>query len=165
MRVGHFLFLFLIALLFATTAHAQIQEQITVERILVDARVTNDSGDPILGLRPDDFRVRIDGKVAKVESVEWIPETTVGRELANLDAPQTEVNTSTDQPRPRGRLLVFFFQTDFTREPSRIVGQQQIVVLADKWLEWLEEDDRVAVFSFDSHMKFHLDFTGDRQKI
>src|SRR2546430_6147068 len=111
MRVGHFLFLFLIALLFATTAHAQIQEQITVERVLIDARVTNDSGDPILGLRPDDFRVKIDGHLAKVESVDWIPESTTARELADLDAPSTaEVNTSMEQPAPRGRLLIFLFQ-------------------------------------------------------
>ncbi len=157
--------LLLFALFVPTAAHAQLQEKITVERILIDARVTNYSGDAILGLGPDDFRVRIDGKPAKVESVEWVPETTVGRELANIEAPRAEVNTSTDQPAPRGRLLVFFFQTDFAREPSRVIGQQQIVVMADKWLDWLEDDDRVAVFSFDSHLKFHLDFTGDKQKI
>lgn len=150
----------------AAVATQGLQEKITVERILIDARVTNASGDPILGLQPEDFRVRIDGKPATVESVEWIPETTLARDLANIDAPPpAEVNTSIDQPAPRGRLLVFFFQTDFAREPSRIIGQQHILVTADKWLDWIEEDDRVAVFSFDSHMKFHLDFTGDKQRI
>src|SRR5207244_3097264 len=152
-------------LLVASAAHAQVQEQITVERILVDARVTDDSGDPILGLGAGDFRVRIDGLPAKVESVEWIPETIAGRELANIDAPQMEVNTSIDQPAPRGRLLIFLFQTDHAREPTRIIGQQQILVNAERWLDFLEEDDRVAVFSFDSHLKFHLDFSSDRQRI
>ncbi len=150
----------LLLVLLATTAHAQVQEKITVERILIDARVTNDSGDPILGLKPEDFRVKIDGKLAGVESVDWIPESTVARELANIDAPPAaEVNTSMEQPAPRGRLLIFLFQTDFARVPSRITGQMQIVSARDKWLEWLEDDDRVAVFSFDSHLKFYLDFT------
>src|SRR5438128_5156299 len=156
----------LITLLLATAAHAQVQEKITVERILIDARVTNDSGDPILGLKPEDFRVKIDGKLARVESVDWIPESTVARELANIDAPPpAEVNTSMEQPAPRGRLLIFFFQTDFARVPSRTTGQMQIVSARDKWLEWLEDDDRVAVFSFDSHLKFFLDFTSDKEKI
>ena len=158
----------LLALLCAATAssgYAQVKEQITVERILIDTRVTNDRGDPILGLGPADFRVRIDGKPATVESVDWIPESVAARELANLDAPPVEVNASTDQPAPHGRLLVFFFQTDFAREPSRVIGQQQILVTADKWLDWLDEEDRVAVFSFDSHLKFRLDFTSDKRHI
>src|SRR5947199_9881986 len=96
--------LLLLVLLIAASAHAQLQEKITVERILVDTRVTNDSGDPITGLKPEDFRVKIDGKLAKVESADWIAETAVARELANLDAPQGQVNTSLDQPAPRGRL-------------------------------------------------------------
>ena len=157
----------LLILLVATAARAQVQEKITVERILIDTRVTNDSGDPILGLKAEDFRVKIDGKLATVESVEWIPESSLARDLASLDETpaQVEVNKSLDQPAPRGRLLVFFFQTDFAREPSRAQGQQQILSMADQWLDWIEEEDRVAVFSFDSHLKFHLDFTGDKQKI
>jgi VWFA-related protein len=155
-----------IALLAATAAQAQVKEEITVERILVDARVTNDSGDAIVGLKPDDFRVKIDGKVAKIESVEWIPESVAARELANIDAPApVEVNTSMDQPAPRGRLLVFLFQTDFARVASRTAGQMQLLSMRDKWLDWLEDEDRVAVFSFDSHLKFRLDFTNDKQKI
>ena len=156
----------ILLVLLAAAAHAQLQEKITVERILVDVRVTNDSGDPILGLKPEDFRVKIDGKVAAIESVEWIPETAAARELANIDAPPpADVNTSTDQPAPPGRLLIFFFQTDFAREPSRVIGQQQILAMGDKWLDWLEDEDRVAVFSFDSHLKFHLDFTNDKRHI
>jgi len=155
----------LVLLLIAASAHAQLQEKITVERILVDTRVTNDSGDPITGLKPEDFRVKIDGKLAKVESADWIPETAVARELANLDAPQGQVNTSLDQPAPRGRLLIFFFQTDFVREPSRMIGQMQVLSERDKWLDWVEDEDRVAVFSFDSHLKFYEDFTSDKKRI
>ena len=55
----------LIGLLIAGTANAQqYQEKITVERILIDARVTDSYGNPITGLKPANFRVRIDGKAA-----------------------------------------------------------------------------------------------------
>ena len=155
----------LVLLLVAASAHAQLQEKITVERILVDTRVTNDSGDPITGLKPEDFRVKIDGKLARVESADWIPETMVERELASIDTPQGQVNNSTDQPAPRGRLLVFLFQTDHVREPSRILGQMQVLSQRGQWLDWVEDDDRVAVFSFDSHLKFHLDFSNDKDRI
>jgi len=156
-------------LLLATPVAAQIQEQITVERILVDTRVTDDHGNPITGLKAADFKVRVDGKPAIVESVEWIPETAAARELASIDAaidhPNADVNTTLDQPAPHGRLLVFFYQTDFARNSSRIAGQMQTVVNADDWLDWLDPEDRVAVFSFDSHLKFRLDFTNNKDHI
>ncbi|MDP9361336.1 MAG: hypothetical protein M3P29_07795, partial [Acidobacteriota bacterium] len=100
------------AILIPTTALAQVQEQITVERILVDTRVTDDRGNPITGLSAADFHVRIDGKSATVESSDWIPETAAARELANIDAAIADVNTTLEQPAPRGRILIFFYQTD-----------------------------------------------------
>jgi VWFA-related protein len=151
--------------LFATPLIAQVQEQITVERILVDARVTDDHGSPITGLKAPDFHVKVDGKPATVESIEWIPETAAARELAEMDAGIAEVNTSLDQPAPKGRLLIFFYQTDFARNSTRVIGQMQQVVNANDWLDWLDPEDRVAVFSFDSHLKFRLDFTNNKDHI
>ena len=155
----------MLALLVATSAAAQVQERITVERVIVDTRVTNDHGDPITGLKASDFRVRIDGKPAVVESSEWIPETAAARDLAAIDSGIADINTSLDQPAPRGRLLIFFYQTDFARNSARVAGQMQTVVNADDWLDWLDPQDRVAVFSFDSHLKFYLDFTDNKDHI
>jgi VWFA-related protein len=142
-------------------------ETITVERILVDARVTDYNGDPLLGLKPADFKVKIDGVDAVVESAEWIPENAVARDLSGLDdEPQKAVvNESLDIPPPNGRLLIFFFQTDFARAHERIVGQMHLLATVDQLIDSLEEDDRVAVFSFDSHLKFRLDFMSDKRRI
>jgi len=158
----------LFALLIAICPFAQgqqYQEKITVERILIDVRVTDYKGNPIMGLKPEDFRVLIDDKRASVESVDWIPDTAVGRELADIDKPQPEVNTSLDIPAPRGRLFIFFFQTDFARNKSRIAGQLEILQKIDSFLDLLDADDRVAVLSFDSHLKFRLDFTDEKARI
>ena len=143
---------------------AQVREQITVERILVDARVTDDQGDMILGLAPSDFIVKVDGKVAKVESVEWIPETAAQREMAGLDDAPPPLST-TNADVPRGRLFIYFIQTDFARNASRVSGQMSFLSYADQMIDDLEEGDRVAVISFDSHMKFRLDFTDDKRAL
>ena len=158
-----------VTLLFAPLAAAQIQEQITVERILIDARVTDYSGDPILNLGPDDFVVKVDGKLAKIESVDWIPETAAQREIAGIDDEQpATATTATTAPAiepPHGRLFIYFVQTDFAREPSRIGGHMSFLSYADQMIDNLEEGDRVAVFSFDSHLKFRLDFTDDKEAL
>jgi VWFA-related protein len=134
-------------------------ETITVERILVDAHVTWGNGDPIMNLEPKDFRVRIDGKPAKVESVEWIPDTAAGREAADIEKAPQRQPLAMEIPEPQGRLIVVFFQTDFAREDVRIRGQMKILSFADDFVDSLEPEDRVAVFSYDSHLKFRLDFS------
>jgi VWFA-related protein len=140
-------------------------ESITVERIIVDARVTLANGEAILGLTAKDFDVRVDGVQAKVESADWIPDTAAAREIAGIDNPQGTVNESMDVPAPQGRLLIFFFQTDFAREQERLRGQVKIMSYADQIIDSLEPEDRVAVFSYDSHLKFRLDFTDDKEQI
>ncbi|HEV7921966.1 MAG TPA: hypothetical protein VGR02_14350 [Thermoanaerobaculia bacterium] len=153
--------LLLFALLLALPVQAQLGEQIVVERIIVDARVTDSGGEPVLDLEAKDFRVRIDGKNAVIESVEWIPETAAAREIANGPDDRQQIHASpSDVPALRGRLLIFLFQTDFARNAVRSSGQMKSLIYADKLLETLEEDDRVAVFSYDSHLKFRLDFSG-----
>jgi VWFA-related protein len=151
----------LAALLFALQ-QPQLQEQITVERVIVDARVTDNLGEPIAGLKPSDFIVKIDGKRAAVESADWIADTAAQREI-------DETTGGGQAPPPvqsqsRGRLLIFLYQTDFARNNARVLGQMKLLQM-DDWLEWIEPEDRVAVLSFDSHLKFRLDFTGNKHDI
>lgn len=151
-------------LLSAASASGQVKEQISVERVIVDARVTDDHGEPITDLEAKDFRVRIDGKLVKVESVEWIPETAAARGLASIGTQQESQNPD-QQPAPAGRLLVFFIQTDFARNAVRIGGQMHIMDYADQLVDSLEPEDKVAVLQYDSHLKFRLDFTNDKPRI
>ena len=144
----------------ALTATAQVEEKIVVERVIVDARVTDNRGEAIKGLTASDFRVRIDGKPAAIESVDWIPETALERELADSVTP----SVSDGPARPAGRFIVFLFQTDFARNDIRVAGHMQLLQ-SDDYIDWLEPQDRVAVFSYDSHLKFRLDFTGDKRHI
>ena len=138
------------------------REESRVERVVVDAYVTDSRGDPIPDLTAEDFRVRVDGKRVVLESAEWIA----------ADAPEalpleTDASGLPALPfgRPRvemapGRLLIFFFQTNF--EPSRMVGLLRMGLQARRFLDGLLPTDRVAVLSFDSHLKLRQDFTNDR---
>jgi VWFA-related protein len=154
----------LAALLFALQ-QPQLQEQITVERVIVDARVTDAEGNPISGLKPSDFKVKIDGKPAKVEAADWIADTAAQREIDETLA-ETNAPAPSAAPQPqRGRLLVFLYQTDFARNSVRVRGQMKLLSMNEEWLDWLEPEDRVAVLSFDSHLKFRLDFTSNKHDI
>ncbi len=62
-----------------------------------------------------------------------------------------------------GRLIVMFFQTDY--EPSRLIGLIRMAAQARQFLYKMLPSDRVAVASFDSHLKLRQDFTDDHDKI
>jgi hypothetical protein len=48
------------------------REEARVERVIVDAYVTDWHGDPIPELGPADFRLRVDGRPLDLESADWI---------------------------------------------------------------------------------------------
>ena len=153
-----------VALMAASTTAApqppdiRFRDRVDVESVVVDARVVDGAGRPILGLSPSDFRLKVDGRVVPVQSVTWVdesappdPETTVAAARAGAPLP------------PRGRLIVFFFQKDL--ESSRVMGFLQMLRRAREMLDGLGEQDRVAVVSFDSHLKVWTDFTTDRARL
>ena len=136
----------------------RFRDRVDVESVVVDARVVDGAGRPILGLVPRDFRLKVDGRVVELQSVTWVaedaprdPETTAAALHAGL------------APAPQGRLVLFFFQKDL--EPSRIMGFMQMLRRAREMLDGFGEQDRVAVASFDHHLKLWTDFTGDRERL
>lgn len=156
----------LFALLFAVPAAAQVTETITVARVLLDVRVTDFDGDPILNLTKSDFTVSLGGKPAAVESVTWVPETAAARVIAGMDDEPAPAQAGVDgELAPQGRLFVVFIQTDFGRSSVRAQGQMYFLKHAQQIIEEMEPEDRVAVFSFDSHLKFRLDFTDDKNRV
>lgn len=125
-----------------------------MSRVLVDARAVDGRGQPIRGLDAADFRVKIDGKPARVEGAYWIGfEPGGGRPALREQAP----------PEARGRLIVFLFQKDL--EPSRLIGLMRMLIHTRTFLESLGPDDRVAVLSFDYKLKIWLDFTNRLDRI
>ncbi|MFI5166888.1 MAG: VWA domain-containing protein [Thermoanaerobaculales bacterium] len=137
----------------------RVQEHVEVPRVLVDARVVDSRGSPIEGLTSDDFRLLVDGVPARVESVEWVSGT---EPYAEGLTPEQAASGGV-QAAPPGRLIVFFFQADFVKE--RLSGLMRMKARAVRFLDTLPPEDKVAVLSFDSHLKLRLDFTNDRGRI
>ncbi len=146
--------------LVAALSTQQVQETITVERVLVDVRVTRDDGELFEELTPADFSVRIAGKHAEVESAEFV------RDVATFDEPpRTNNEQPTTRAQPPGRTIILFIQTDFARHPTRTHGQLNFLRYSDEMIESFAPEDRFAVFSFDSHLKFRLDLTSDKKHV
>ncbi|MFB3854142.1 MAG: hypothetical protein ACE148_10000 [Vicinamibacterales bacterium] len=132
-------------------------ERVDVARILVDARAVDETGQPIPGLTASDFRAKIRGREARVESATWVDGTPARAAAAGA------VELPWAAPEPPGRLIVFMFQKDF--EPSRMVGLMRMLIDTEKLLERFGPEDYLAVLSFDSHLKVWLDFTTDHEKV
>jgi VWFA-related protein len=141
----------------------RVQERVEVSRVLLDVRVVDDRGMPVQGLNPSDFRVTFGGKPARVESAYWLgaaPPAAVNEpEAAGGQPPLPAVAP----PEARGRLIVLLFQKDL--DSSRIVGLMRMLIETREFLDSLGPDDRVAVLSFDSHLRIWLDFTKDIDKV
>jgi len=142
------------------TQRPRFTERVDVSRVLIDARVVDGRGEPLRGLTPDDFRVRIDGEDARVESALWVEGGAVDREGSPLAS--TALRGAIRDPRP-GRLIVFLFQKDF--EPSRLTGLMRMLIQARSFLDTFTPDDRIAVVSFDYHLKIWVDFTSDLARV
>jgi VWFA-related protein len=135
-------------------------ERVDVARLIVDARVVDELGEPVLGLGPDDFTVKIAGKSVRVESAMWVGGHETPFELEPLDsAPPAQG----PQAQSVGRLVVFVFQKDLHR--SRITGLMQMLIRARGFLDRLAPHDHVAILSFDSHLKVWIDFSNDVERL
>ena len=157
-RLGHYVMVALCSAVVLTAQQPQLVERVDVARILVDARVVDDEGRPILGLEPGDFEVAIDGEEVRVETAQWVG----GGVSSDGVLPSTELAGILD-PGLRGQLVVFVVQKSLER--SRAIGLLRLLQDSDRLLTGLSPEDRVAVLSFDSHLKIWLDFTGNFDEV
>jgi VWFA-related protein len=135
-------------------------EEARVERVVVDAYVTDRRANVIPNLTATDFLVKVDGRPVPLESVEWIPADTPEVSASALSAGSAPPDLPEAAP---GRMIVLFFQTDF--DPVRMIGLMRMGNHVRRMLQKLLPTDRVAVVSYDSHLKLRQDFTIDRAKI
>jgi VWFA-related protein len=140
------------------TPQQTFAERVDVARILIDVRVVDDFGRPVLGLTANEFEVEIDDKPARVESAEWVG----GGGDSSVPLQSTELSRVVDTA-PRGRSIVFLVQKSL--EPSRAMGLLRWPQVNEPLLRGLTPDDRVAVLSFDSHLRTWLDFTRDIDRV
>ena len=135
-------------------------DEITVRLVRFRVRAVDRSGRPLPDLTVDDFEASWGPVAIPVSAVEWVgaddPETLTPLDRAELEALGHE-------PPPVGRRVVIFVQSAF--ETIRKTGHRRLLAKAEDLLDTLGEQDRVAVVSFDSHLKLWLDWTRDRSAV
>ncbi len=137
---------------------------VDVTRILTEVRVVDDAGNPIADLGPNDFRVKISGTPAEVESVTWIP--TTGEAAALVATPEDGTNLADpvhDFGEPTPRLIVVLFQTDINL--YRIKGVVRMAPQAADFVRNMAPTDRVAFLTFESHLELRSDFTVEHEAL
>jgi VWFA-related protein len=126
-----------------------ISERVDVGRVLIDARVTDSRGRPVPDLLPGDFIATIDGRLARIDGVEW------------------HGNLHSRDPRrgPAGRLYVLFVQLTLNGNVARrerdVIALTKALQSAEPIVAGLHQNDRIAIVSFDQHLKVWTDFTND----
>jgi VWFA-related protein len=127
---------------------------IETSRVVLEARVTDSRGLPVRGLAAADFRVEVDGREVEVESAVWVEERGSDR-----GSDRDRLSSGLSRGPDPSRTIVLLFQKDF--EGSRLRGLLRALGQAKELLASLNPRDRVAVLTFDSHLRLHLDFTAD----
>ena len=138
----------------------RFSDRVDVARVLVDARAITHRGQPLLGLTPDNFDVRIDGKPARVESASWV---AGGLAAAEAEAEREGPAQVSPLPPVEGRLIVFLFQKSL--DSSRIGGLMRMLLDLRGFVDGFTPYDRIAVVSFDSRLRLWLDFTFDIDRV
>lgn len=141
------------------TPTPRFSDDVTVERLVVDVRAVDNSGQPLWGLKPENFRVKVDGKPMTVESAAWMGAPEDADVVVTPDGGHESPVDSPTAPR----LVVFLFQKDL--EPSRAGGLLRMVGKAESLLAMLAPGDRAAALVFDSHLRPLADFTDDHARL
>jgi VWFA-related protein len=149
---------FVCAMFAAATAAAQEQSprfETTVDvTSLVDVTVVDGNGQPITGLGPGDFNVRIDGDVRQVLSAEWVP--IVENATARVDDVAVPEGYSSNENIGAGRLIVIAID----QVSIRFGGSTAMMKTLEGFIDKLLPSDRLAVVGFGPGAQ-PLSFIGD----
>ncbi|OFW07508.1 MAG: hypothetical protein A3H96_07160 [Acidobacteria bacterium RIFCSPLOWO2_02_FULL_67_36] len=120
-----------------------------VEVIAVDVEVVGRDGEPIAGLRPADFEVRLDGRPRRVVSADFIRYGTTGAAAAPVVTP------GATPPAARRLYLIAVDEHSF-RQGSAMAAMKAASGFIDK----LRPDDLVGLHAYPTGTA-HVDFTTD----
>ena len=103
--------------------------------VRVDVTVLNEAGKPVPGLTPDDFEITLDGRVQKVQTVDY--ETTSTRRAVSAT---TERQATTATPAPASRLVVLLVD-DLSMSATR---NRDLFLAASRFVASLPDSDFVG---------------------
>lgn len=131
-------------------------EQVDVNEVLLDVLVTDAKGNVIVGLKPEDFVVKEDGKIVDLSGLTFYSD----RRLVGTAKDGVAVDKI-----PEDRYFILFFddQKDSVIDAPQLMARQlDAGRQAREWvLNGRQPSDWVAVVSYDHKLKVQQDFTRD----
>jgi len=145
-----------------------IIDRIDVNVVNLEVFVTDKKGRPVIGLNEEDFQITVDGQEVPVSNfyaeegdartLAPSPRSFSDPEEALSDRPQNE---SSDPPKENLRLIVFVDQTAL--QP---LNRKRSFKHVRRFLsEGMDPGDEVAIVSLAPGLRFHTDFSLDRQVV
>ena len=134
--------------------------RLEVTRIVIDARVIDENGAAIPGLRESNFQVTIGGKPAAVQVALWTGGDSPSAVTNPPQLPQRPSDAIVSEP---GQLVVLLFQKSLVNE--RAWGLVKLVDQSRELVGSLPGSNRVAVVQFEHSLRIYSDFTDDRRAI
>jgi VWFA-related protein len=132
-----------------------------VEIVTVDVTVVDADGQPVLGLRPADFNVTVDGVRQRVATADWIavapmaPLTAASAVATRAPEPYTSNDSAGS-----GRLIVLLIDRLNIRFEGLLAHRETIA----KFIEDLRPSDRVAVIAAGVDSSSSVTFTTDHER-
>lgn len=143
---------------------AEFGDEVQVTEVLLDVVVTDDDGDVVIGLGPDDFQVTENGEPVAVESVRFYSSSLPEQSVLAMREKGVEVD-----PEPEDRYFILFFDDVRKYAESRVNLVQQQLRAGRDAAEWvagsLAPADWVAVVGYGRSLEVYTDFTRDPQRI
>lgn len=148
----------------AQPPQGEFGEELEVSEVLLDVLVTDQQGNVIIGLGPDDFVVEEGGEPVDVTGVSFYS----NRRLAG-PAPAALEGKLEIETLPEDRYFILLFEDQRQREASAVGLVRQQLDAARFAKQWVEREllpnDWVAVASYDFKLKLQTDFTRDGKTI
>ena len=136
-------------------------EKIQVSEVLIDALVTDASGDVVLGLGKNEFIVEEDGKPVTVNDVAFYS----NRRFLDASDRAKALGVAPGEV-PADRYFVLFFDDPRTVLPRLAVQQLDAGRRAEQWARTeLLPNDYVAVAGYNFRLKVYSDFSSDPEKV
>lgn len=158
-------------------------DEVTVELFSLPVRIFDSFGEPLRDVMLQDLKAEVGGREVPISHLDWVgtgPRGGVPSEAESTQSDESkeavaeaaaeadawadwywEGKASDRGPKPR--VLVIFVQADF--EPSRVRGHLRLLPLVRDLIETLEPTDRLALVTFDSHLRMWQDLTTDHQVV
>jgi VWFA-related protein len=131
-------------------------EKVDVNAVLLDAVVTDNRGNQILGLDKNDFVVKESGVVQPVESVEYFTNRTL------LNAPESSAPFKVERTHEARYYILFFDRPNNAGLWDRLSRARHDSL---DFVNSLREGDQVAIAGHDVRLKIYSDFTSDKTQL